>query len=41
MDDLDRQILDILRRTPGHPYTEIADGVRTSEGTVLQSCRSG
>ncbi len=34
MDDLDRQILDILRRDARTPYTEIADKVGTSEGTV-------
>jgi DNA-binding Lrp family transcriptional regulator len=34
MDDLDRQILDILRRDARTPYTEIADAVGTSEGTV-------
>ncbi|WP_265110251.1 Lrp/AsnC family transcriptional regulator [Halosolutus halophilus] len=34
MDDLDRQILDILRRDARTPYTEIADEVGTSEGTV-------
>ncbi|TMT85516.1 Lrp/AsnC family transcriptional regulator [Haloterrigena sp. H1] len=34
MDDLDRQILDILRRDARTPYTEIADEVETSEGTV-------
>src|SRR6056297_3371389 len=34
MDDLDRQILDILRRDARTPYTEIADEVDTSEGTV-------
>ncbi|MFP8954673.1 Lrp/AsnC family transcriptional regulator [Natrialbaceae archaeon A-arb3/5] len=34
MDDLDRQILDILRRDARMPYTEIADEVGTSEGTV-------
>jgi len=34
MDDLDRQILDILRRDARTPYTEIADRVGTSEGTV-------
>jgi DNA-binding Lrp family transcriptional regulator len=34
MDDLDRQILDILRRDSRTPYTEIADEVGTSEGTV-------
>jgi DNA-binding Lrp family transcriptional regulator len=34
MDDLDRDILDILRRDARTPYTEIADQVGTSEGTV-------
>ncbi|ADB59674.1 Lrp/AsnC family transcriptional regulator [Haloterrigena sp. SYSU A558-1] len=34
MDDLDRQILDQLRRDGRTPYTEIADEVGTSEGTV-------
>ncbi len=34
MDELDRQILDILRRDARTPYTEIADKVGTSEGTV-------
>ncbi|ELY59069.1 Lrp/AsnC family transcriptional regulator [Natronolimnohabitans innermongolicus] len=34
MDELDRQILDILRRDARTPYTEIADEVETSEGTV-------
>ncbi|MFC6989595.1 Lrp/AsnC family transcriptional regulator [Haloplanus sp. GCM10025708] len=34
MDDLDRQILNILRRDSRTPYTEIADRVGTSEGTV-------
>ncbi|MFA1612276.1 Lrp/AsnC family transcriptional regulator [Halobellus rubicundus] len=34
MDDLDRQILDILRRDARTPYTEIAEQVGTSEGTV-------
>jgi len=34
MDDLDRQILSILRRDARTPYTEIADRVGTSEGTV-------
>ncbi|MFB6142679.1 MAG: Lrp/AsnC family transcriptional regulator [Halorientalis sp.] len=34
MDDLDRQILSILRRDARTPYTEIADQVGTSEGTV-------
>ena len=34
MDDLDREILNILRRDARTPYTEIADRVGTSEGTV-------
>jgi len=34
MDDLDRQILDVLRRDARTPYTEIAEQVGTSEGTV-------
>ncbi len=34
MDELDRRILDILRRDARTPYTEIADRVGTSEGTV-------
>ena len=34
MDELDRRILDILRRDARTPYTEIADRVNTSEGTV-------
>ncbi|WP_049983203.1 Lrp/AsnC family transcriptional regulator [Halorubrum sp. BV1] len=34
MDDLDRRILSILRRDARTPYTEIADQVGTSEGTV-------
>ena len=34
MDALDRQILDLLRRDARMPYTEIADDVGTSEGTV-------
>ena len=34
MDDLDRRILTILRRDSRTPYTEIADRVGTSEGTV-------
>ncbi len=34
MDELDRQILDILRRDARTPYTEIADQVGTSEGTI-------
>ena len=34
MDDLDRDILAILRRDARTPYTEIAEQVGTSEGTV-------
>mgnify|MGYP002763159048 CR=1 FL=1 len=34
MDDLDREILAILRRDARTPYTEIAERVGTSEGTV-------
>ena len=34
MDELDRDILNILRRDARIPYTEIADRVGTSEGTV-------
>ena len=34
MDELDRQILDVLRRDARTPYTEIAETVGTSEGTV-------
>ncbi|EMA46333.1 Transcription regulator AsnC-type-like protein [Halococcus morrhuae DSM 1307] len=34
MDDLDRRILDVLRRDSRTPYTEIATKVGTSEGTV-------
>jgi DNA-binding Lrp family transcriptional regulator len=34
MDDLDRHILNILRRDARTPYTEIADEVGTSEGTI-------
>jgi len=34
MDELDREILSILRRDARIPYTEIADEVGTSEGTV-------
>ncbi|WP_277555072.1 Lrp/AsnC family transcriptional regulator [Halobaculum limi] len=34
MDDLDRRILNLLRRDARTPYTEIADEVGTSEGTV-------
>ncbi|EMA44099.1 Lrp/AsnC family transcriptional regulator [Halococcus saccharolyticus] len=34
MDDLDRRILNVLRRDSRTPYTEIAEQVGTSEGTV-------
>jgi len=34
MDDVDRQILDTLRRDARTPYTEIADDIGVSEGTV-------
>ena len=34
MDELDREILSILRRDARTPYTEIAERVGTSEGTV-------
>src|SRR6056297_430720 len=34
MDELDREILNILRRDARTPYTEIAEQVGTSEGTV-------
>jgi DNA-binding Lrp family transcriptional regulator len=34
MDDLDQEILNILRRDARTPYTEIADRVGTSEGTI-------
>jgi DNA-binding Lrp family transcriptional regulator len=34
MDDLDRRILNHLRRDARTPYTEIAERVGTSEGTV-------
>jgi DNA-binding Lrp family transcriptional regulator len=34
MDELDRRILNALRRDARTPYTEIADQVGTSEGTV-------
>ncbi len=34
MDELDREILAILRRDARRPYTEIAEAVDTSEGTV-------
>jgi DNA-binding Lrp family transcriptional regulator len=34
MDELDREILSILRQDARTPYTEIADRVGTSEGTI-------
>jgi len=34
MDDLDRDIIEILRRDARTPYTEIADDLGISEGTV-------
>jgi DNA-binding Lrp family transcriptional regulator len=34
MDDVDRQILDALRRDARTPYTEIANDIGVSEGTV-------
>jgi len=34
MDDLDREILDILRRDARTPYTNIAERIGVSEGTV-------
>ncbi|MFB6134022.1 MAG: Lrp/AsnC family transcriptional regulator [Halanaeroarchaeum sp.] len=34
MDDLDREIIDHLRRDARTPYTEIADAIGVSEGTV-------
>lgn len=34
MDELDRRILNILRRDARSPYTEIAQEVGTSEGTI-------
>ncbi|QPV63135.1 Lrp/AsnC family transcriptional regulator [Halosimplex litoreum] len=40
MDDLDRAILNILRRDARTPYTEIADDVGTSEGTVRNRVES-
>ena len=40
MDDLDSQILSILRRDARTPYTEIADEVGTSEGTVRNRVES-
>ena len=40
MDDLDRRILDILRQDARTPYTEIADEVGTSEGTIRNRVES-
>ncbi len=40
MDDVDRQILDVLRRDARTPYTEIADEIGTSEGTVRNRVES-
>jgi DNA-binding Lrp family transcriptional regulator len=40
MDDLDRRILDVLRRDSRTPYTEIAAQVGTSEGTVRNRVES-
>ena len=40
MDDVDRQILGILRRDARTPYTEIADEIGTSEGTVRNRVES-
>jgi len=40
MDEVDRQILDILRRDARTPYTEIADEIGTSEGTVRNRVES-
>lgn len=34
MDNLDREILNVLRRDARTPYTEIAEQVGTSEGTI-------
>jgi DNA-binding Lrp family transcriptional regulator len=34
MDDLDREIIDVLRRDARTPYTAIADQLDVSEGTV-------
>jgi DNA-binding Lrp family transcriptional regulator len=34
MDELDREILDVLRHDARTPYTEVAERVGTSEGTV-------
>lgn len=34
MDDLDRQLLNLLRRDARRPYTDIADELGVSEGTV-------
>jgi DNA-binding Lrp family transcriptional regulator len=40
MDDLDREILNVLRRDARTPYTEIAERVGTSEGTVRNRVES-
>jgi len=40
MDELDREILDILRHDARTPYTEIADRVGTSEGTIRNRVES-
>jgi len=40
MDEVDRQILDVLRRDARTPYTEIADEIGTSEGTVRNRVES-
>ncbi len=40
MDELDRRILHSLRRDARKPYTEIADEVGTSEGTVRNRVES-
>ena len=40
MDELDREILDILRQDARTPYTEIADEVGTSEGTIRNRVES-
>jgi len=40
MDELDREILDILRQDARTPYTEVADEVGTSEGTIRNRVES-
>jgi DNA-binding Lrp family transcriptional regulator len=40
MDSLDREILDVLRRDARTPYTEIADRLDVSEGTVRNRVES-